>query len=193
MPLHVPTPDISKLNNNFLLEEIIDHVGELRGDFPKVNIDELIDQLTRVRSKKFDPEEQLRGFLKTFEKTTAYRDGYSKLDDRTKSRLDAFIKGRSAAEVVGQEDVSLQPSPAAKDHFRLLDHSLQPSPGEKPHFRLLDALRKLRVHKFDIKSLKKDLKAADVPLIYENEAQTELMEVRTVKSLDDFACLSSKY
>ncbi|KAL9119028.1 MAG: hypothetical protein Q9187_004416, partial [Circinaria calcarea] len=186
MPLDVPSPDISKLNNNFILGEIIDHVRELSGDFPKVNLDELIDQLTQVRSKKFDPEVQLRGFLKTFEKTTVYRDGYNKLDNRTKSRLDAFIKGRSAADVIGQEDISLQPSPAAKDHFRLLDHSLQPSPVAKHHFRLLDALRKLRIHKFDIKSLKKDLKTVDVPLIYENEAQTELMEVYSNVPFDNW-------
>ena len=161
MSLDIPTPDSSKFNNHYILGEIIDHVGELSGDFPQVDLEELVNQLTQVKSKNCNPEVQLRGFLKVFEKTRAYQDGYSKLDGPTKSRLDAFIQGRSAADVVGKEDLILQPSPGAKHHFRLLDF-----------------LRRLHIHTPGVKKLKKHRKSADVPLIYENEDHTELIEVR---------------
>lgn len=79
MPLDVPTPDTFTLNNHFILGEIIDHVRELDRDFPNVGPEEQIDQLTNTRSHKFDPEAQLRGSLKVFEKTSLYKNGYSKL------------------------------------------------------------------------------------------------------------------
>lgn len=168
MPLDIPTPDSSKLNNHYILGEIIDHVGELSGEFPKVDLEELISQLTQVKSKNFNPEVQLRGFLKVFKKTRTYQDGYSKLDGPTKSRLDAFIQGRSAADVTGQEIPILQPRPTANHRSKLLGIIR----------RLLGFLQRLHIHKSGVKNLGKDLKATKAPLIYEDEERTKLIKVR---------------
>ena len=64
MPLtNIPTPDSAKLNNHYTLGEIIDHVQELVDDFPHINFQELIDQITQVRNRHVNPEEQVRGFF----------------------------------------------------------------------------------------------------------------------------------
>ncbi|MCJ1438610.1 hypothetical protein MMC27_008000 [Xylographa pallens] len=160
MPLDISAPDTSKLNNHFILKEIIDHVRELGDDFPNVDLEELIAQLTQVNSQKCDPEVQLRGFLKVFQNTPMYKDEYRKLEATTQHQLHDFINGGSAADVVREQGFALQPSPAAKHHFRFLD-----------------SLRKLFGNTDNIESLERTLKAAKVPLIYENEARSELMEV----------------
>ncbi|MCJ1290300.1 hypothetical protein MMC34_001836 [Xylographa carneopallida] len=160
MLLDIGAPDTSKLNNHFILKEIIDHVQELGDDFPNINLEELITQLTQVNSKKCDPEVQLRGFLKVFQDTPMYRKEYSELESTTQGQLHEFINGGSAADVVKERGFALQPSPAAKHHFKFLD-----------------SLKALFAKTDNIESLETSLKAAKVPLIYENDARSELMEV----------------
>ena len=169
MPLDISAPDTSKLNNHFILKEIIDHVRELGDDFPNVDLEELIHQLTQVNGKKCDPEVQLRGFLKVFQNTPMYKEEYRKLEATTQRQLHDFINGGSAADVVREQGFALPPSPAAKHHFKFLD-----------------SLRKLFGKTDNIESLERSLKAAKVPLIYENEARSELMEVRLSSPRDDF-------
>ena len=160
MPLDLPLPDPAKLNNHFILGEIIDNVDVLSDDFPHVDLPELINQLTQVRNKQLDPEVQVRGFLKVFQQTPIFKDGYDKLDKTTKSQLNEFIGGKSAKQVVGTKSFAIPPSPAAKHHFHFLDF-----------FKKLRTKRELAEH------LAKDPTALDLPVIYENDARTELMQV----------------
>ena len=168
MPLDISAPDTAKLNNHFILKEIIDHVSELGDDFPNVDLEELIQQLSQVNRQKCDPEVQLRGFLKVFQNTPMYRQEYLKLEDTTQRQLHQFINGGSAADVVREQGFAVQSSPAAKHHFRFLD-----------------SLRKLFAESDNTENLERSLKAAQVPLIYENEARSELMEVRLGSSRRD--------
>ena len=168
MVLEISEPDLSKLDGHFILGEIIEHIGKIGDEFPNVDLEELIQQLTRMRSQKCNPEVQLRGFLKVFQYTPKYKEEYLKLDSRTQHQLHDFISGVSAADVVGQRN-SLPP----------------PSPPVKNHWKLWDSLRKLFARTEDTESLENRLRAAKVPMIYENEAHSELMEVSFRASYED--------
>jgi hypothetical protein len=160
MPLkNLPTPDSAKLNNHYILGEIIEHVQELADGFPHIDFQELIDQITQVREGKVDPEVQVRGFLKVYEKTPFFRDEASKLDPATRAQLRDFLKGDSAEEVVKHRHWTLRPSPRAKHHFSLLQFFESFGLHDKPV---------------------KYLEANGLPVIYEDAAKTMVMEVSLV-------------
>jgi hypothetical protein len=158
-PNNIPPPESANLNNHYILGEIIAHVQAFADEFPHINFQELIDQITQVRNRDVDPEVQVRGFLKVFENTPFFRDEASKLDPTTRAQLQDFIKGTSAAEVVKHRHWTLRPSPAAKHHFSLLQFF--------ESFGLHD-----RPAEF--------LEARGLPIIYEDAAKTMVMEVSIV-------------
>lgn len=122
----LPFPPAEKLNQNFILGEIRDHLNEFGEAFPHVNLGILLDQVTAVRRKNVDPEIQIRQFLQAFKNTTAFGEAFDVLDEETKKLVTAFRDGASADEVTRSRGFRLPPSSPAKHHFRLLDgfHSL---------------------------------------------------------------------
>ncbi|ERF72013.1 hypothetical protein EPUS_08407 [Endocarpon pusillum Z07020] len=172
MPLHIKKPDATELNNRFILVQIIDHGKGLVEDFRRVDISELRKQLVNVQDHKFEPETQIRGFLRAFRHTAVFRQAFEELNDRTKSQLEAFMEGKSAEDVVGHAKFFYPaPSPAAKHHFRLLDFlkSLQErfDPGEETDKTAL-------------------AKAQGLPIIYEDKARAKIMEVCSSHPFDNW-------
>ncbi|KAF7502144.1 hypothetical protein GJ744_006980 [Endocarpon pusillum] len=172
MPLHIDKPDAKELNNRFILGQIIDHVKELVEDFPGVDISELRKQLVNVQDHRFEPETQIRGFLRAFRHTPVFSHAFEELSDRTKSQLEAFMEGKSAEDVIGHAKFFYPaPSPAVKHHFRLLDFfkslKKRSGPGEETDTAAL-------------------AKAQGLPIIYEDKARTKIMEVYSSHPFDNW-------
>jgi hypothetical protein len=155
MAPQIPTPDPAKLNDHWILDEILNHLDEFHADFPEVEFDILSglfrDQIVGKHSDAAeDPEAQTRGFLQAFQATPAFQDAFRKLDLTMKKRMHNFIAGRSAADVVGDAEFRAPLSPQARQHLVPLDKFRA---GMRRPFR------------------------EDLPVIYEDKAQTMVMEV----------------
>jgi hypothetical protein len=175
----VPTPDPAKLDEHYILGEIIDHIDELYDDihkgFPFVDLDILRTQLINIRNHNVDPEQHLRSFLQVYEKTPVYQVAFKQLDETTKAQINAFIGGKSEDAILKQESgksvFHLPPSPPAKHHFRDFieeifhhdDHHQQngADPGTDAKTSAVT---------------EKEI-AAELPVIYEDVAKTMIMEV----------------
>lgn len=191
-PFHqVPAPDPAKLNNHYLLGEIIDHIEELRDDlhkaFPTVDLDAFRSQLINIRNHNVDPEQHLRAFLKAYQKTSAYQTAFQQLDETTKSQINAFISGKSEQDVLQQEAgksvFHLPPSPVTKHHFKDFinkifhrDHRQQTTVVTSPTVEA----------KVEAKVEDKKPIAVDLPVIYEDEAKTMVMEIYADKQFNNW-------
>lgn len=95
----LPFPPAEKLNQNFILDEIREHLKEFDEAFPHVNLGILFDQVTAVRRKNVDPDIQIRQSLQAFKNATAFGEAFDLLDEETKKIVTAFRDGASADEV----------------------------------------------------------------------------------------------
>ena len=91
-------PEADALQRNAILESMLNNISSYEKDFPKVKVDVLKDQvLEKVldapkpdNDVNFNPEVQLRGFLRTFEDLPAYAEQFRVLDPRTKLQISTF-------------------------------------------------------------------------------------------------------
>lgn len=62
------------LERTFILKEILDHIDEYATENTGVDCLPLKDEVLKpVLADDFDPETQIRGFLRTFQHTSAYK------------------------------------------------------------------------------------------------------------------------
>lgn len=175
MRLDLPSPPTEKLNPHFILGEIIDHVSQLEEDHPLIDIAELRRQLIDVRNHQVDFEKHVRGLLKVFQGTNAYKEAYQQLDDVTKSQISSFARGRPAEDVVKASGFKLAPSRSASKHFSMLNfiHSLL----HKHHSTAVGIERKKPTH------VEKTFQSLPgFPPIYEDAERTKIMEVSRIAS-----------
>lgn len=162
--------DGSILERTHILEEILDHVDEYCGKFDKVDYDSLKEEVLKpIIAETFNPETQIRGFLKTFRHTLAYKAAFSKIESaELKTQINVFIEGKNAKEVVGDKE------------FHLVSHK---SPPVLHHFSLLEELKKLVLGGLELKAAIKDIfhpkhkHVKNLPVIYEDASDTEVVEV----------------
>lgn len=89
-------PPATNLARDAILQSMLDHVAEYGKKYPLVKIDILKDLVIKEvidapkNKSRFDPNVQLRGFLKTFEDTPAFKSQFDILDDATKGQIIAF-------------------------------------------------------------------------------------------------------
>jgi len=175
----VPTPDPNKLEEHYILGEIIDHIEELHDDiqknFPFIDLDILRDQLISIRNHNVDPQQHLRSFLKVYQKTPGYQAAFKQLDETTKAQIDAFISGKSEDGILKQESgksvFHLPPSPAAKHHFKdFIDEIFH---HDEHHQK--NGIVPITVSETNAVTEKPT--ATGLPVIYEDEAKTMIMEV----------------
>ncbi|KAI9881007.1 MAG: hypothetical protein M1830_009501 [Pleopsidium flavum] len=161
MPLQLPRPHPGKLNDHFLLGEIIDHVSLFLPESSDVDILELRQQLVALRNEQGDPQQQTRGFLRAFKRTAAFQKGLDQLGQRMRTQLEAFIDGQAAEDVIGSSPAHISPSPTTtKRHSRLLnifDFCL----------RIEQNVEKRLSHVFEVRGC---------PMIYEDADKTKVME-----------------
>jgi len=171
-----------RLQRDYILHDILENVDRYSKEYDKVDYEPLKnDVIKKVLDEDFDPEVQIRGFLKAFRHTPAYKAAFAKIEsDQLKNQINSFIEGSSPEEIVGDKG------------FHPTKH---PSPPTKHHFSLLSALKKLVSSGLEIKEFLEDGKAhvkefledgehvspkhylKDVPVLYEDKADTKVMEV----------------
>ena len=91
-------PETEALQRNAILKSMLANISSYEKDYPKVKVDVLKnDVLEKVlqaprtdNDVDFDPEVQLRGFLRTFEDLPAYAEQFKVLDPRTKQQISTF-------------------------------------------------------------------------------------------------------
>jgi len=171
-PSIVHAPATALLERNNILQQILDHITDFQDQFTTVNYDALKkDVLLPVIQGHFDPEVQIRGFLKTFEDTPAFKAAFKEIKSpELQSHILAFIAGGKSQDVVAQTG------------FQVSGH---PSGPVKHHFSLLAALKKLVVGGLHLKDAIHDALHADaieshlkdLPIVYEDDGKSKAMEV----------------
>jgi hypothetical protein len=171
MPLDIPSPSTAKLNPHFILGEIIDHIRDLSDEHPNVDVGLLRRLLIDVRNHQVDPERTIRRYLNAFRATNSLQAAINQLDAGTKSKILAFADGRSATEVTTVKGFKPKPSLSSQHRFRFLDffHRLL---HDHDHEHVNGATNG------DVSAPAASFKAAPgLPIVYENKAKTEIMEV----------------
>jgi hypothetical protein len=172
MPLNLPPPSTAKLNPHFILGEIIDHIQALSDDHPNVDITLLRQLLIDVRNHQVDPEKTVRRYLNAFIATKHLQAAIVQLDASTKSKIQAFAAGKSATEVTAAKGFEPKPSLSSQHRFRFLDffHKLV-----HHHHHVNGAANGVNG---DVSAATVSFKAAPaLPLVYEDKAKTQIMEV----------------
>jgi hypothetical protein len=121
----LPPPPKENLVSHFILEEIVDHIGLIKDDFPLVDVQLFREHLWQIKNKNVDhPLLHLRGFLKVFEKTKGFQDAFAELDNGMKIQLSTFMAGGGEDIVLAAggkgNNFHIPPSPAVKHHFKEL-------------------------------------------------------------------------
>lgn len=161
MALHLPKPHVGKLNDHFILGEIIDHVSLVLPAFPDVDVLELRRQLNAHRKEQANPQQRTRGFLQAFQHTTGFQNAFGQMDHRMKGQLQAFIDGKLAEDVVKDGSLHTRPYPTTKYRSRLSG--------------FFDFL--FRVEQNVGRRLANVFEGKGCPVIYEDVNQTKVMEV----------------
>ncbi|ORY15953.1 hypothetical protein BCR34DRAFT_557894 [Clohesyomyces aquaticus] len=135
--------DGTVLERDHILQEIFDHVEDYAGEYNKVDYSALKNEVLKpVIAEEFNPETQIRGFLRTFQHTLAYKAAFSKIQSsELKDQIHDFIEGKGAKDVIGDKE------------FHLGSHK---SPPVVHHFSLLEELKKLVVNSLELKAAIKD-------------------------------------
>jgi hypothetical protein len=92
-------PGVDRLQRDAILKSMNENISKYQNRFPLVNIGTLKEKVLQKvidapnpnkPEVNFDPEVQLRGFLKAFENTPAFASQFDILDDATKKQIQAF-------------------------------------------------------------------------------------------------------
>lgn len=115
MAAKTQVPEVRDLARDAILKSMLENISGYNTKYPRVNIDVLkqavLEKVVDAPNPQkpdveFDPEIQLRGFLRAFASTPAYSAKVNVLDDKTKEQIRAFKDGDKWQETV-------------KDGFRL--------------------------------------------------------------------------
>jgi hypothetical protein len=158
------------LERTHILKEILNHVDEYASEFDKIDYPALKeDVLKPVLAEAFDPETQIRGFLKTFRHTLIYKAAFASIESQQlRNQIDDFIDGKSVDDVVDGKE------------FHLASHK---SPGVHHHFSLLAELKKLVLGAIELKEAVEDVfhpkhkHVKDLPVVFEDASATKVVEV----------------
>jgi len=163
-------PQPQDLERNHILEDILQHCTDYAGEYKDINYNALKDDVIRpVIENHFDPETQLRGFLKVFQRTLAYNAAFANIQDEDlKKRINAFANGESSKQ--------------ASDGLKI-NVSGHASPGVQHHFSLIRELRKLFLSILELKNALTDCfhprhtYVKDLPIVWEDSVTEAPVEV----------------
>lgn len=121
----IPAPPVENLSTEYVLQEIIDHIGNLVDDFPHFKLNLFREQLWDIRNRNVDPRKHLRRLLKVLEETHTFKHAFEELDAGLQGQIRTFMHDEEdvkADEILGvgkvEGDFIIPPSPAVKHHFR---------------------------------------------------------------------------
>ncbi|KAL5443391.1 hypothetical protein PMIN06_008706 [Paraphaeosphaeria minitans] len=157
------------LERTSILKEILDHVSEYATKYDKIDYLPLEKEVLKpVLADKFDPETQIRGFLRTFQHTIAYKLAIERIQsEELKKQITEFVDGKDTKTIINGKS------------FRV---DLHRSPPVQHHFSLTDELKKLFVCTIDLKAAISDVfhpkhkYVKNLPIIYEDAQNTKLLE-----------------
>jgi hypothetical protein len=163
-----------QLEGNHILHEMLENIENFCAH-EDLDIQCLKDEtICPVLEGNFNPDVQIRGLLKVIRKTSAFIDAYDQIHDESlKKQIDSFIGGQSS-------------ETAAQGHrFQILSH---PSPAVRHEFSLLEKVKGLisNVEDLEIDAKTSHLltkHATNIPIIFENESNTKIMEVSILLKL----------
>jgi hypothetical protein len=152
------------LHQDNILRDILANIDELQRKEPRLKDldtkplkEEVIAPVLR---NEFDTEVQIRGFLRALQYTPAFKMSFDKVErPELKAQIRAFIDGKSATHVLGTESFVL---PASNKHGVVGKGKDHKSTAEAPE---------------STPAKSKEAFGPHLPQIYEDEAQTKVMEV----------------
>lgn len=160
-----------RLERTHILNEILDDVEKrYAAEFDLVDYKPLKEEVLKpVLAETFNPETQIRGFLKTFRHTLAYKAAISNIEShQLKKQIDAFVDGHDAKDVIGNKG------------FHVGAHK---SPPVHHHFSLLAELQKLAINVLELKEVVRDVfhpqhkHVKDLPVVFEGTSDNKVVEV----------------
>ena len=165
------------LERTNILTNILSEVDFYSDKFDLIDFTALkTEVLEPLLADTFDPETQIRGFLKTLRHTLAYEEAFSQIESQQlRDQIDGFIDGLCAKDVVGAEafDIVSHPSPPVQHHFSLISELKRWVHGL---FGVVGTLHEA-VHPHHGQHVK------DLPTVFENVNETKVVEVSTQYSL----------
>ncbi|KAI9641121.1 hypothetical protein NHQ30_010551 [Ciborinia camelliae] len=121
----------------YILQEIIDHIGKLADDLPHVKLDLLRKQLWDIRNRNVEPKKHLRGLLRVLEDTHTFKHAFEELEPGLQAQIRAFMDDEGDVrerEILGLgKQVEGVKGPGGRDLD--LDFHIPPSPAVKHHFK----------------------------------------------------------
>ncbi|KAF7894388.1 uncharacterized protein EAF01_009839 [Botrytis porri] len=121
----LPVPPLENLSTEYILQEIIDHIGKLADDFPHTNLNLFRKQLWDIRNRNVQPKTHLRGLLRVLEHTHTFKHAFEELEPGLQAQIRAFMDDEEDVkeeEIMGMGKVKgefyIPPSPAVKHHFK---------------------------------------------------------------------------
>lgn len=189
------------LQRDHILRDILAHVDAYARPLSSPSFDTapLKDDVLRpVLRGAFDPEVQLRGFLRALRHTPAFTEALADISNETlRERVRAFADGKSAREVLGGETFVM---PTAR-HARVVRRSgtkgqegqeeLEGNEGKQLVVgasqgivvKILDAARELFGCCLSARVKEGETDTHELPKVYEDEARAKIMEVRILSYL----------
>ncbi|KAJ7847979.1 hypothetical protein B0H13DRAFT_2285449 [Mycena leptocephala] len=152
------------LQRDYILQDILANIDKLQRNEPRlkdIDTKPLKEEvIAPVLRNEFDTEVQIRGFLRALQYTPAFKASVDKIGrPELKAQIRAFIEGRSATDVLGAKSFVL---PASNKHGVV---------GKgKDHKSIMEVLE-------SIPAKLKEAFGPHLPKIYEDKAQTKVMEV----------------
>ncbi|KAF7938256.1 hypothetical protein BELL_0526g00010 [Botrytis elliptica] len=121
----LPVPPLENLTTEYILQEIIDHIGKLADDFPHTKLNLFRKQLWDIRNRNVEPKTHLRGLLRVLENTHTFKHAFEELEPGLQAQIRVFMddeKDVKEGEIMGMGKVKgefyIPPSPAVKHHFK---------------------------------------------------------------------------
>ncbi|KAJ7883079.1 hypothetical protein B0H13DRAFT_2278230 [Mycena leptocephala] len=155
------------LQRDYILQDILANIDKLQRKEPRlkdIDTKPLKEEvIAPVLRNEFDMEVQIRGFLRALQYTPAFKASVDKIGrPELKAQIGAFIEGKSATDVLGAKSFVL---PASNKHGVV----------GKDHKSIMEVLE-------SIPAKLKEAFGPHLPKIYEDKAQTKLMEASTFSS-----------
>lgn len=157
------------LERTHILKDILSHIDEYSREDDEIDYSALKKYVLQpVIAEEFDPETQIRGFLKTFRHTLSYNAAFSRIASKElRDQIEDFINGKHAKDAIGERG------------FHLLSHKSEPV---QHHFSLITELKKLLIGGLELKAVVKDILhprhqyIKDLPIIYEDVQNKQVVE-----------------
>lgn len=173
------------LQRDHILRDILEHIDGLINHTHRlhdVDTKPLKDEVIRpVLDGKFDPEVQIRGFLRALRRTTAFKQSLEKIDSPSlKEDIIAFMDGKSAGDALDGKVFVL---PASKKHGAVGRPKFGKQEKEVESHSIVDRVKQVVLKLLHVKALftscfgKEKAVDRDLPRIFEDKGQTKTVEV----------------